>query len=73
MQAVIIALLGIVGDLIKKGADAYADAQKQHEDLVAAVENGLNQAQQALNQMKSDHAARVAAAQAAIDAAKTSK
>ena len=72
MPAVIVALLGIIGDLVKRGAEAYADAQKQHDDLVAAVETGLTQAQAALAQMKSDHAARMAAAQAAIDAAQKS-
>lgn len=66
MEALIIGLLGLVGSLVQKGAQAYADAQKQHDELIAAVESGLSDAQMALARMKSDHDVRMADARKKI-------
>lgn len=68
MPAILISLLGLIGTLIQKGAAAYEDAQKKHDDLVAAVESGLAEAQAALAKMKSDHATSMAATEAQIEA-----
>lgn len=70
MQALVIALLGLIGELVKRGAQAYADAQKQHDELIAAAEQGLLEARVLLDRMKSDHDARMDAARRVIAAAK---
>lgn len=69
MTAFLVPLLGLIGKLVEIGAKAYQDAQKQHDDVVAAYQSALEEAKNMLDTLKAAHDERMATAKSEIAAA----